>query len=74
MYGCGACGAHIAMEEDVVSKDFCGSTGRAYFVNQVFNGNLSLWNVASVTCMKKLLLIYLIQSPTEKDFRSRKSH
>ena len=40
VYGCGACGAHIAMEEDVVSKDFCGSTGRAYFVNQVFNVNL----------------------------------
>ena len=40
VYGCGSCGAHIGMEEDVVSKEFCGSTGRAYFVNQVFNVNL----------------------------------
>lgn len=37
VYGCGSCAAHINMEEDVVSKEFCGSTGRAYFVNQVFN-------------------------------------
>ena len=37
VYGCGSCAAHIGMEEDVVSKEFCGSTGRAYFVNQVFN-------------------------------------
>ena len=40
IYGCGSCAAHIGMEEDVVSKEFCGSTGRAYFVNQVFNVNL----------------------------------
>jgi hypothetical protein len=40
LYGCGNCAAHIGMEEDVVSKEFCGTTGRAYFVNQVFNVNL----------------------------------
>ena len=40
VYGCGSCAAHVVMEEDVVSKEFCGTTGRAYFVNQVFNVNL----------------------------------
>jgi len=40
LYACRECRAHIGIEEDVVSKEFCGATGRAYFVNQVYNAKL----------------------------------
>jgi len=40
IYACRKCRTHIGTEEDVVSKEFCGVTGRAYFVNHVYNVKL----------------------------------
>ncbi|KAF9594472.1 hypothetical protein IFM89_031590 [Coptis chinensis] len=61
MYCCKQCQTQVAAEEDIVSKDYYGKTGKAYLLNKVVNVTVGekeermlitgVYTIAGVSCI-----------------------